>query len=148
ERGLVDGVVATADRGLGERGLPPQALAAVGRRVLGLDARDPPAGGLEGGEEAGLVAQPALLDHVQLGIAADRPLDQAGGGGDLEAGQVLAGEEADEVRGREDRTAVEDLHGSRTPGPIRMPRRAAGSGPEQGGADQPTRSRTGGGRKG
>ena len=55
-----------------------------------------------------LEAAPA--DDVELGVVAHRALDQPGQRRALELGQVLAGEVADEVRGRVDGLAVDAIH--------------------------------------
>jgi len=57
-----------------------------------------------------LVGEPTFLEDVELGVLALRALHEPRGGGELEGGQVLAGQEADEVRGREDGLAVDGLH--------------------------------------
>jgi hypothetical protein len=54
--------------------------------------------------------EPALADDVELGIGPHRALDQAGHGGPLELGQVLAGEVRDEIGGGVDRSAIDRLH--------------------------------------
>ena len=59
----------------------------------------------------------ALLDDVQLRVVSDRALDEARQAGQLERREVLAGEEADEVGGREDGLAVDQLHVSERVGP-------------------------------
>jgi len=68
-----------------------------------------------------LVRKPALLHDIQLGVRAVWSLHEAGGGGELEGGEVLAGEEADEIGRREDGLAVDQLYGN---GPSLSIRRA------------------------
>jgi hypothetical protein len=53
----------------------------------------------------------ACVEDVEDGVGVVRPLRQAVQGGALEGGQVLAGEEGDEVGGRVDRGAIDALHG-------------------------------------
>ena len=69
-----------------------------------------PAAALELRQVARLVLQAALGDQVDLRIEALRPLDQAGQGRQLQPDEMLAGQEADEVRGGEDGAAVDELH--------------------------------------
>ena len=52
----------------------------------------------------------ALVQQVQLGVLPDRPLHEAGQGGQLEGGEVLAGKEPDDVVCCEDPFAVDHLH--------------------------------------
>jgi len=129
ERGLVDDVVPAADGGLGVGGGAAKLGAAIRDGLVPLDPRDPTARGLQVGQIALLVGHSALLQDVQLRVLAHRPLHQARRGRELERGQMLAGEEADEIRGREDGLAADDLHEAPNPGPIRMPCGRAGRGP-------------------
>ena len=71
---------------------------------------DAPAIRLEAGEVARLVLVAAPGDEVDLRVVAIRPRHEAGQGGQLEAHEVLAGQEAHEIRGREDGLAVDELH--------------------------------------
>ena len=52
----------------------------------------------------------ALADDVELRVVADRPLDEAGDGGAFQLGQMLAGEEGDEVGGGIDGSTVDAIH--------------------------------------
>ena len=116
ERGLVDDVVAAADGGLGEGGFVAKAGAPILDRLVLLDARDAAARGLEAGQMALLVLEPAILHHLQLRVFSYRPLDEPRRGRELERGEMLAGEEADEVGGREDGLSVDQLHEEPCPG--------------------------------
>ena len=106
-----------------------QPLAAIRDGLVALDARDPTARAFQVGQIALLVGHPALLQDVQLRVLAHRPLHEARRGRELERSQMLAGEEADEIRGREDGLAADELHVGPDPGPIRMPRKRSGRGP-------------------
>ena len=64
-------------------------------------------------EEAPLVLEPAPRDDVDLRVVANRPLHEAGQRRPLEVGEVLAGEEPDQVGGAADHLPVDQLHGHR-----------------------------------
>ncbi len=115
EGGLVDDVVTAADRGLGGGGAAAQPFAPILDGLVRVDARDLPSRGFEIGQVALLVGEPALLQDVELRVRAHRPPHQARRRGQLQSGQVLAGQEPDEVRGREDGLAVDELHGRADP---------------------------------
>src|SRR4029079_13146777 len=107
---LIDRVGAGLHRGNGLGGLP----AHLGTTLLALTPRDD-----HGVEALGpellqislLMLFAALANHVELRIVAVRALDQAGEGGTVKLGEMLAGEESDEVRRAVDRLAVDQLHG-------------------------------------
>ena len=60
---------------------------------------------------AALVIEAAPADQVELRILAEGLLDLAGGTQQLERDEVVALEEADEVRGADDQRPVDQLHG-------------------------------------
>ena len=91
----------------------------VGRAQLGRrrgDASrhldDGPAGRLELGDVQALVLVAALLEELELRVVAERLLDLAARTRQLERDEVVALEEADEVRGADDQRAVDQLHRS------------------------------------
>ena len=69
-----------------------------------------PALGAQVGEKPRLVLEAALADDVEFRVVADGALDESGDRGALQLGQMLAGEEADEVRGGIDGSAVDAIH--------------------------------------
>ena len=71
---------------------------------------DGPAGRLELGDVQALVRVAALLQELELRIVAERLLDLAARTRQLERDEVVALEEADEVRGADDQRAVDQLH--------------------------------------
>ena len=91
-------------------------LAIAGRRAIANDLRHRAALGPQPGQKPPLVLKPAPCDDVQLRVSADRRPNQSGQRGAVQVRQVLAGEKADEVCGRIDRPAVDQLHGMTLPG--------------------------------
>ncbi len=73
---------------------------------------DGPAGRLELGDVQALVSVTALLQELELRVVAERLLDLAARTRQLERDEVVALEEADEVRGADDQRAVDQLHRS------------------------------------
>ena len=59
-----------------------------------------------------LRAGTALADDVELWVVADRPVYEPRDGRAFKLGQMLAGEEGDEVRGGVDGSAVDAIHAS------------------------------------
>ncbi len=110
ERGLVDHVVATLD-GLAChpcRGL--QARPAIGlSAVLGDSSHSPPLR-LQSREVAPLVLLSALRDQIQLRVQPIRLRHEPGQRGQFQPDEMLAGQEADQIRGREDGPAIDELH--------------------------------------
>lgn len=115
EGGLIDDVRAAGHGGFGGAGRGAQPLAAVVDGAVGGDGEDRPPLVREGVQVARLVLEAAAVENVEDRVVEARALDQAVQGSALERGQVLAGEEGDEVGGGEDRGAVDALHG-RVPG--------------------------------
>ena len=110
ERRLVDDVVAGGhgiDRRCRGRA---ELLAAVRDRPVLLDLDGDSALGAEVREVPRFVLEAALADDVELRVVADRPLHEPGDGRALKLGQMLAGEEGDEVRGGVDGSAVDAIH--------------------------------------
>ena len=77
------------------------------------------AGCFELGDVATLVLVAALLEQLELRIVAKRLLDLAACPRQLERDEVVALEEADEVRGADDQRAVDQLHRSQRYRPAR-----------------------------
>ena len=67
----------------------------------------------ERGEVTRLVLEPASADDVELRVFAHRTLGQPGERRAFQLGQVLAGEECDEVRCGVDGLAVDPVHQAR-----------------------------------
>ena len=110
ERGLVDDVVAALD-GLASgprRRLQPRPP--IGQAAVLRDPSYSPARRLQPGEIAPLVLLAALGDQVQLRIEPLRPGDEAGERSQLQPDEMLAGQEADQIRGREDGLPIDELH--------------------------------------
>src|SRR5262249_37894906 len=93
-----------------------QLIATILDRAVEADDDDDPAFGLQVGEVALLMLEPALADDVELGVVTLGPLDESGHGGALEPGQVLTGEVGAEIRGGEARPPVDLLHEPPLPG--------------------------------
>ena len=89
---------------------------AIHDRSVEVDLDRRPALGLEGREESRLVLKAASAEDVQLRIVAHRPPHQPGEGRPFELGQVLAGQEGDEVGGGVDGPALDQLHSETIPG--------------------------------
>ena len=111
EAGLEDDVLAAQD------GLPGLGrLAPVEVRpwlVLGsilIQAADTPSAAGQTLEVGLLVLLAALGDEIELRILPLRPLDEAAEGRALEVRQMGAGEETDQIGGREDRPTINELH--------------------------------------
>jgi hypothetical protein len=107
---LEDDLVAPADGGGCLGGGGAELVAAVLDRAVQLDPGSVAAGGFEVGEVALLVLEATLANEVELGVGPVGPVDEAGRGGLLEVGQVLAGEVTDEVGRRVDGLPVDQLH--------------------------------------
>src|SRR5665811_2043767 len=122
ERSLVDDIVAAPNRSQGVPGRAPEVdqsqlgSSVVLTRVYACGA---PSGGLQTGQVAGLVLDAAPGDQVYLRVQSRRLGDQSGQGRQLEAHEVLAGQEADQVRCGKDRVPSDQLHRlSRYPLPV------------------------------
>ena len=88
-------------------------LPQLGGRLRGTTGHldDRPSSGPELVDVVALVIEAATADQVELGIIAERFLDRAGGAQQLERDEVVALEEADEIRGADDQRPVDQLHG-------------------------------------
>ena len=62
-----------------------------------------------------LEAAPA--DDVELGVVAHGPFDEVGQRGSLQLGEMLAGQVGDQIRGGEDGSPIDQLHGATIDGP-------------------------------
>ncbi len=113
ERGLVDDIRAVPHRLAGELGGLIEARARARGRAVAWDLDDPPAGCPEVVKVSLLVLVAALLDELDGGVAADRLRDETGHRRALQLEAVRTGEEADEIGGRVDGSAVEKLHAQR-----------------------------------
>src|SRR5690606_25360383 len=71
---------------------------------------DPAFDRLELRQVATLVRITSAGDQIELRILADRSVDEAGERRPLQVREMLAGEEGDEVGGRGDELAVQELH--------------------------------------
>jgi hypothetical protein len=89
----------------------------VGETLLGRNivrawvySRDPPAGGLQTCEVADLMLDAAPGNQVDLRVHSDWLGDQSSQGRQLEANEVLAGQETDQVCCGKDGLARDELH--------------------------------------
>jgi hypothetical protein len=113
ERGLVDGVVAAPDcLGRGRGGGPQlvQPSRAGGVVVPGVDSRDASPVGFQSRQVASLVLETSLRDEVDFRIDPGRAFHQPGERRQLQAHEVLAGQETDQIGRGEDRIAADELH--------------------------------------
>ena len=113
ESGLVDDVVAAPDRlrrGLGRGPQSIQPRRGGGVVVACIDACDAPPSALEPRQISGLVFESTPGDEIDLRIEPDRPVYQPGHGRQLQAYEMLAGQEADQIGRGEDGCAADELH--------------------------------------
>ena len=113
ERGLEDHVGARPHRLDGLVVGRTQLRGCGGDTACHLD--DGPAGRLELGDVQALMRVAAFLQEFELRIVAERLLDLAAGARQLERDEVVALEEADEVRGADDERPVDQLHSPTIP---------------------------------
>ncbi len=110
ERGLVDHVVTALDGLTSGPGRRLQSRPSIGPITILRDPSHPPAGLLQPREIAPLVLLAALRDQVYLRIETLRLRDQAGKRSQLQPDEMLAGQEADQIRGGEDGLTIDELH--------------------------------------
>ncbi len=110
ERGLVDHIVPAFDGLTSGTSRRVQAGASIRQAPILGDPSHAPVRRLKAGEVTPFVLFAALGDQVQLRVEAFRLCDQAGQRSQLQTDEMLAREKADQIRGREDRLPVDELH--------------------------------------
>ena len=113
ERRLVDDVVAPPDRLFRGRRRGSQPFESRGGRrvvIAGVHSRHAPPVAFERRQIAGLVLEASPRNQIDLRIEPDRPLHQPGHRRQLQADEMLAGQEADEIRRGKDGVATDELH--------------------------------------
>ena len=118
EDGLVDHVRAGAHRlqRCGRAALKPFSVREVVDVVEDVDDAEPVAIFAEVFEEPLLVLDAALCDAVEDGVLLARRLQVALGDRAVQVGEVATLDEPDEVRGRVDQAAIDQLHADLDPG--------------------------------